>query len=619
MRRFVCIALVAGGCISFEITQKADPTKATVCAASESACDGKDDDCDGLVDEDLVRDCSNCQGGGFEFCAGGGYTGCSAPPLAAETCNNLDDDCSGGVDDGLERACTSCTGTGTEVCVMGDYVDCTAPPGPQEVCNNVDDDCDGTVDDHVTRACFTCKGTGVETCAAGAFGACSAPPPMAEICNGADDDCDTVVDNGFQIGQACDGADQDFCTRGVFQCDGSGGRVCTDTTDPIYDFCAACRAGVPVPATRIGAVQGGALPPVAAWGNNQWGVAWGTSNPGEIWFSRLDANAVPIAGSEVQLSSTPIDSKAPSIAWNGTHFAVAWNEEADPPAPKPTQIHMRRISASGVLVDGTVFNVTNEGGATNRSRWFPRLFWDAAAAEWNVFFNCHPSDYTAPTAVCRRRMNGDLTVATPPLFQPADTIPITVSVGNKAGIVVANAGTHVGLAWEDAATSKIHACSMTLASGVLGACTGRVVSNNTGSGNIALSPSIVVAGGGYRIFWHDDHTGTVSCYSDSLLLDNTAGSLDSPCGSSRRFISAVNAGSDFLIAYELFAGANDEVGVSRVNGTGGVTATIQVTNTTPHSWRPQMSTDGAGVGIVGWLEVGAPAEGDLAVLRCQGP
>jgi hypothetical protein len=61
-----------------------------------------------------------------------------------------------------------------------------------------------------------------------------------EICDGAaaDEDCDGMSDEGFDVGVACDGADMDMCTEGgVWECDGGGGRQCTDTSGDTLEVC----------------------------------------------------------------------------------------------------------------------------------------------------------------------------------------------------------------------------------------------------------------------------------------------------------------------------------------------------------------------------------------------
>ncbi len=109
-------------------------------------CDGRDNNCDGTIDEGVksvfYRDADGDGFGDFRNTANvcqipaAGFVAIAddcddsradANPQAMETCNNRDDDCDGIVD-GLTRSCTNACGSGQETCTRGVWGGCTAPP-----------------------------------------------------------------------------------------------------------------------------------------------------------------------------------------------------------------------------------------------------------------------------------------------------------------------------------------------------------------------------------------------------------------------------------------------------------------------------------------------------------
>lgn len=143
-------------------------------------CDNEDNDCDGLVDEDLgVMSCETICGAGNAVCVQGEEI-CFGPEPQEEICDYLDNDCDGEVDEFQRNECDECG------------------PVPAEVCDGVDNDCDGETDEDLVKACSTACGSGVEVCTSGAWASCTAQQPSPEICDGLDNDCNGQIDDGIE-------------------------------------------------------------------------------------------------------------------------------------------------------------------------------------------------------------------------------------------------------------------------------------------------------------------------------------------------------------------------------------------------------------------------------------
>ena len=228
----------------------------------EELCNGLDDDCDGVADNNVAvgRPCDSGRPGicqpGHVLCADATPTCTSDVPAAAELCDGIDNDCDGALDEGFGQ--TSC-GLGAcrhtiDNCQRGAPVACDPREGAQEeVCDGIDNDCDGQIDDGPTDANIPCE-NGVGACSrigrvvcAGGRKSCDAVPaaPTPELCDQIDNDCDGRYDeDALGAGVAC-GAGVGACLRetpivcdqGVLVCPAEAGAPSEEICNGVDDDC----------------------------------------------------------------------------------------------------------------------------------------------------------------------------------------------------------------------------------------------------------------------------------------------------------------------------------------------------------------------------------------------
>jgi len=236
------------------------PLDPTIHSDATEVCDGKDNDCDDLADEEGAEGCEvyfySGDGDSYGLAVSSKCLCTPAPPYTAtesgdcddnnpsiypganEWCNGKDDNCDDEVDEENSLGCNELFvdqdldgyGSGDPVCLCGkpggyasqpgdcDDLEAASKPGGTEQCDGKDNDCDGTVDEEGSLGCdywyYDGDSDGYGVAGLSKCG-CEAKPPYSaklpgdcddedgtvfpsalELCNGVDDNCNGQVDEG---------------------------------------------------------------------------------------------------------------------------------------------------------------------------------------------------------------------------------------------------------------------------------------------------------------------------------------------------------------------------------------------------------------------------------------
>ena len=321
--------------------------------------------------------------------------------------------------------------------------------------------------------------------------------------------------------------------------------------------------------------------PSMAWTGTEYGLAWEEDRDGnlEIYFTRANASGVK-AGGDIRVTNAAGDSEAASLVWTGSEYGLAWHDDRD----GNTEIYFARLSADGTKI-GSDVRISDSPALSE----YPSLVWTGSeyAVAWEDRRDGNREIYFA-------RIDGD-----------GNRIGTETRVTDHAFESYRPSlewnGYRYGIAWHDYRDGNYNIYFARVDE--LGIKDGDDIQITTDAGD-SYDPTLVPTDTGWAVAWHDNRVGNTEIYM--ALLAPLGGSLGdirvtNDAASSNR-PSLAWTGAEFGVTWIDDRDATWEIFFTTVDGSGAPSgAELKLTDLGSSRYNPDLVWTGYGY-AVSWYD-----------------
>lgn len=260
--------------------------------------------------------------------------------------------------------------------------------------------------------------------------------------------------------------------------------------------------------------------PSLVWTGSGYGVAWVVESGtgfNQVYFARLHADGT-LNGAEVKASfngsTETAHSIAPSLAWNGTYYAVVWHDERNGGTNR--DIFATTFDSSGAMVVHDVAMCTE-----SNHQQYPSISW----AEGSNMYVIVWQDLRSNTKyeIYSSWLTG--TGAHPP---SSSTVLLVSGLDDSTGPALADSGNWLGLTWKDTRDGNDEVYFARISPGGDTKIGSDVrLTNDSSSSN---DPFAVWTGAEYGVFWDDFRSGTYETWFQRVSAGGTPQGVNTQVG-----------------------------------------------------------------------------------------